>query len=342
MSATTDTSSRVTLLTEHDILQTLRRKRSSLPFYCMYSSYFGGIVTDPALMLIPIDEHMCHRGHAVFDTTGLDHGVLYNCERHVERLLRSALAARIDHSFSKEWIINVICQTARAAGQPFAAIRFWITAGPGDFGLSPQGCTEACFYCVVTAYFPIPSLPIKEVTVLSRDVGMKMKPLATTKSVCYLANILLHLTAKDRGGTYGVWIGEDDGLAKEGPIDSLIMVKDGSVFSPPPVDVLQSCTVARILEVAPHLGATRAEYREIPAAELYEADELFLVGGDTHFFCIRELDGKPIGCFQQQPDLVDAPPSSMFARIRAALRKESVESPAGGGMNTIDLNIRQV
>ena len=94
--------------------------------------------------------------------------------------------------------------------------------------------------------------------------------------------------------------------------------------------------------MAPHLGATRAEYREIPAAELYEADELFLVGGDTHFFCIRELDGKPIGCFQQQPDLVDAPASSMFARIRAALRKESVESPAGGGMNTIDLNIRQV
>lgn len=34
----------------------------------MYSSVFGGIILDPAMMVIPIDDHMVHRGHGIFDT----------------------------------------------------------------------------------------------------------------------------------------------------------------------------------------------------------------------------------------------------------------------------------
>lgn len=43
--------------------------RSRLPataytFSAFYSSVLGGIVTDPSVMQIPMDEHMVHRGHA--------------------------------------------------------------------------------------------------------------------------------------------------------------------------------------------------------------------------------------------------------------------------------------
>ena len=37
-------------------------------YRAMYSSILGGIITDSALMLIPLDDHMVHRGHGVFDT----------------------------------------------------------------------------------------------------------------------------------------------------------------------------------------------------------------------------------------------------------------------------------
>lgn len=40
----------------------------------MYSSVFGGITTDPAAMVIPIDDHMVHRGHGVFDTAAIMDG----------------------------------------------------------------------------------------------------------------------------------------------------------------------------------------------------------------------------------------------------------------------------
>lgn len=38
------------------------------PYPAMYTSTFGGIILDPAMMVIPMDDHMVHRGHGVFDT----------------------------------------------------------------------------------------------------------------------------------------------------------------------------------------------------------------------------------------------------------------------------------
>lgn len=42
----------------------------------MYSSIFGGITTDKAVMLIPMDDHMVHRGHGVFDTAAIMDGLV--------------------------------------------------------------------------------------------------------------------------------------------------------------------------------------------------------------------------------------------------------------------------
>ena len=44
------------------------KAKSRERYYAMYSSVYGGIVTDESLMCVPMDDHMVHRGHAVFDT----------------------------------------------------------------------------------------------------------------------------------------------------------------------------------------------------------------------------------------------------------------------------------
>lgn len=54
------------------LIEKLNEKWSSVkkkPYPAMYSSVFGGIILDPAMMVIPIDDHMVHRGHGVFDTS---------------------------------------------------------------------------------------------------------------------------------------------------------------------------------------------------------------------------------------------------------------------------------
>jgi 4-amino-4-deoxychorismate lyase len=42
----------------------------------MYSSIFGGITTDTSAMVIPLDDHMVHRGHGVFDTAAIVDGLV--------------------------------------------------------------------------------------------------------------------------------------------------------------------------------------------------------------------------------------------------------------------------
>src|SRR5918992_5410926 len=84
-------------------------------FYAMYSSILGGIVTDPALMVLPLDDHMVHRGHAVFDTATLTHGMLYQLDPHLDRLIQSAEGARIPLPFSRERLRQIILATAAAS-----------------------------------------------------------------------------------------------------------------------------------------------------------------------------------------------------------------------------------
>lgn len=49
---------------------------SKQQYKAMYSSCFGGITTDPAAMVIPMDDHMVHRGHGVFDTAAIVDGLV--------------------------------------------------------------------------------------------------------------------------------------------------------------------------------------------------------------------------------------------------------------------------
>src|ERR671914_790013 len=102
-------------------------------FYAMYSSVLGGIVTDPAFMVLPLDDHMVHRGHGVFDTATLANGMLYQLDQHLERLLFSAEMARIPLPFPKGKLRQIILDTAAASGQREASVRYWLSAGPGGF-----------------------------------------------------------------------------------------------------------------------------------------------------------------------------------------------------------------
>jgi branched-subunit amino acid aminotransferase/4-amino-4-deoxychorismate lyase len=61
-----------------------------------YSSLHDGIITDKRFMSLPIDEHMVHRGHAVFDTLTVVNGRGYLLDRHVRRIVDSAEKARIE------------------------------------------------------------------------------------------------------------------------------------------------------------------------------------------------------------------------------------------------------
>jgi hypothetical protein len=94
------TTGSLPILDTNAALQALRDLRAKQPvkYSAFYSSQLGGIVTDPALMVIPFDDHMVHRGHGIFDTAGLVGGNIYDLEAHLDRPRRPSCQLPSGHA----------------------------------------------------------------------------------------------------------------------------------------------------------------------------------------------------------------------------------------------------
>src|SRR5688572_23739797 len=103
----------IPVLTADDVVARLKQLRARQPvsYSSFYSSQLGGIVTDPALMVIPFDDHMVHRGHGVFDTAGLINGRIYDLEAHLDRFLLSAERSKLRLGPSREEMRDIIVKT---------------------------------------------------------------------------------------------------------------------------------------------------------------------------------------------------------------------------------------
>ncbi len=84
-------------------------------YAAFYSSELQGIVTDPGLMVVHMDDHLVHRGHAVFDTAIIVDGYLYQLPEHLDRFQRSAELAGLVLPTSIEQIYRIILETAAAS-----------------------------------------------------------------------------------------------------------------------------------------------------------------------------------------------------------------------------------
>src|SRR5919201_3450315 len=136
------------MLAAPDVLENLRalRKRQPVRYWAFYSSQLGGIVTDPALMVIPFDDHMVHRGHGIFDTAGLVDGKIYDLEAHLDRFLLSAERSKLRLPGSREEMRDIIVKTTAASGRRDGSIRYWLSSGPGSLELSPAAGAEPGFF----------------------------------------------------------------------------------------------------------------------------------------------------------------------------------------------------
>jgi 4-amino-4-deoxychorismate lyase len=275
-------------------------------FYAMYSSVLGGIVTDPALMVLPLDDHMVHRGHAVFDTAALTHGMLYQLEPHLDRLLRSAEAARIALPFPREILRRIILNTAAASGKRDGSVRYWLSAGPGGFGLGPAECVASSFYVVVFKqdFYP-ESYYTEGISVITSSVPIKPPLFARTKSTNYLPNVLVVLEAKDKGADNGIFIDQRGMVAESSNMNVAFVTKD-RVFRHPPFDaVLSGITIQRVLTFAEKLveqsKLKAIKIADIPLAEGRQAAEMMLIGSSIKVAPVVQWDGQPIGAGKPGP-----------------------------------------
>ncbi|CAN6463251.1 unnamed protein product [Victoria cruziana] len=263
----------------------------------MYSSMFGGITVDPAMMMIPLDDHMVHRGHGVFDTAMILDGYIYELDNHLDRLLGSASMAKIAPPFPKSTLKSILIQTSAVSQCRRGSLRYWLSAGPGDFLLSSAGCPTSAFYAVVIEedYAPLS----EGVKVTTSTVRMKPPEFATMKSVNYLPNVLSVLEAEEKGAYTSIWV-DDDGYVAEGPNVNVAFISPSKELLMPSFDkILGGCTAKRLITLAAKLVdqgiLKKVRVEDITVNQAKGSAEMMLVGSGLPILPITMWDEQPIG-----------------------------------------------
>jgi 4-amino-4-deoxychorismate lyase len=264
------------------------------------TSQLGGIVTDPALMVIPFDDHMVHRGHGIFDTAGLVDGRIYDLEAHLDRFLLSAERSRLKLPGSRDEMRDIIVRTTAASGRRDGSIRYWLSSGPGSLELTPAAGAEPGFFVMIFGGLSYPERWYAEgLKVMTTTYPIKAPLYAITKATNYLPNVLMQMEAKAAGFDNGVFIDADGNVGESSNMNVAFVTRNGAFAHPRFDHILSGCTSLRLLELAKTLrdqGLIRGiEVRDIPVAEARAAREMLLLGSSVKVAPIVQWDDQMIG-----------------------------------------------
>ncbi|KAH7682463.1 4-amino-4-deoxychorismate lyase protein [Dioscorea alata] len=295
------------VLSNTEVAERLRtyqeQNQSNQHYMAMFSSIFGGITTDPAAMVIPMDDHMVHRGHGVFDTAAIMDGHLYELDQHLDRLLRSASMAKIGLPFDRSTIRNILINTVSASKCTRGSLRYWLSVGPGDFQLSSSGCAKPALYAIVIEGRSLPDQ--KGVRVITSSIPMKSPEFAIMKNVNYLPNALSKMEAEENGAFAGIWL-DNEGYVAEGPNMNVAFVTADKELMMPHFDkILSGCTAKRVLVLAEKLISEGMidgiRLGNVSVEQGKMADEMMLIGSGIIVKPVLQWDKHIIGDGKEGP-----------------------------------------
>jgi 4-amino-4-deoxychorismate lyase len=292
----------IPILGDNQVLSEFRTLRSRQPveYSAFYSSQMKGIVTDPALMVLPFDDHIVHRGHGIFDTAAIVSGKIYDLDAHLDRFLRSAERSKLRLPGTRDEMRDIIVQTAAASGRRDGSIRYWLSSGPGSLELTPAKGAEPGFFVMIFAGLSYPERWYTEgLRVMTTTYPIKAPLYATTKATNYLPNVLMQMEAKEAGFDNGVFIDENGNVGESSNMN-VAFVTAGAVLVHPKFDhILAGCTSLRLLELARALQGqgllAGIEVRDIPVAEARACREMLLLGSSVKVAPVIRWDDQVIG-----------------------------------------------
>lgn len=276
----------------------------------------GAICKDPKLMLIPLDDHLVHRGDGIFETVKYLDRKLYLLDQHMERMKKSAEGIKLLPPCNWDEVRELILDTARAGGEDNGLVRILLGRGPGGFGIDPIECPSSSLYVVAYRFAPKPpEFYSKGTTACRAKIPAKQDWLARIKSVNYLPNALMRLDAIEKGCDYPLCF-DEQGFLAEGAIENVgLLDHSGTLVIPELKNALAGTTLLRALDLIK--GDPPIMFRPVRENELFEARELMTFGTTGDCVSIVRYEGRPIH---------DARPGPVAARIRKLLQEDLREN----------------
>jgi branched-chain amino acid aminotransferase len=248
---------------------------------------------------VPLLSHGFSRASAIFEVFGTHRApqgvATFRMDEHLKRLRKSAEFLEMELAYSTPEIVAGV--KAAVAENKLERGLIKILAYWGE---------EAVIRLVLdskldVAVFAIPASPelgLDNTTPISACISKWRKihpatvPVGAKACSNYLNGYLARKDAATRGFNLGILL-STDGLLAEGSIESIFIVKDGVLKTPPLGQILSSITRLSILEAAPRAGITVRE-ESISADDLLAADEIFSAHTGTKVCPIDRLEDKKL------------------------------------------------
>lgn len=246
---------------------------------------------------VSVFDHGFLYGDGIFEGIRLYKGNVFKLSKHIDRLFRSAKAIALEMPWSKQEVIDAVCDACRTNGLTDAYIRLVVSRGKGALGLSPKTCSDPQLIIIADQIQLYPDElyknGLKAITVPTRRNSHAALP-PMVKSLNYLNNILAKIEAQNQGYQECLLL-NSEGYVAECSGDNVFIVFEGKIITPPiSCGSLGGMTRGTVIELAKKLNLPLEE-KPLTRFDVWTADECFLTGTAAKLIPLVELDGRTIG-----------------------------------------------
>jgi len=259
--------------------------------------YINGIYYPESQAKISIFDHAFLFGDGIFDTCCAMNDMIFKLDKHIDRLFKSARVVKLKVPLSKKELKKAVVEIVKRNRLKNAYVKIIITRGVGEEPLlDPRTCKPS------VVIFTKPHLKLIQSERAENGIKCITSTYRRTPFVCldskikclnYLNLIMMRIEATERGADDAICL-DLDGYVCEAPGFNLFTVKNHSMYTPPPINILIGITRETVIEIAKKDGIT-VEEKNLTLYDLYNADEIFVCGTAGGIIGVTELDGVKIG-----------------------------------------------
>jgi D-alanine transaminase len=244
------------------------------------------------------DDRGFQFGDGVYEVVMVYHGIPCLLQDHLSRLEHSARGIRLTLPYTPSDWEQRILEGVQRSGYQNCKVYIQVTRGvvPRDH-LFPNQCSPTVF------------MSFRKMTPLDeklRHQGVKVMTVpdlrwgrCDIKSLNLLPNVLAKQQAKESGAFEAIFI--RDGEVTEGTSCNVMIVREGVIHTPESNHhILAGVTRKILLDLAKKQGLSVCE-RTVKARELFEVDEMFLVGTTIEVMPVIAVDETPVGSGHSGP-----------------------------------------
>eukprot|EP00890_Picochlorum_soloecismus_P001365 jgi/Picsp_1/2229/NSC_05693-R1_branched-chain-amino-acid aminotransferase-like protein chloroplastic-like len=271
-----------------------------------YSSELGGIVNDPGMMGVAVNESLVHSGHGVYEKFRVIDGYVYQMNDRLDRLMLSAAKANIQlpKKWSKAQLERIILETIAAGKILQGHVTVFLSIGRGSYGHPVVSPSRAAMYVIVNKL----DESVAESDEYLRGWHVKTSPVpckspyfATLKSTDRFQDTMAIMDANAEGYQTGIFIDDEGYVAGAPDANVVFLMENDELVFPPVTHAVPTLSMLRLMEVSSFaladgdLSVSKISQRRISLEEAKSSKEAMLVGSQFPVMPIVKWDEHVLG-----------------------------------------------